>query len=147
MSDDLFNGITNRLSDAEPQPDHLLPSVSRRLGDEKQTGVTPLDIMDLPRAQQQIMTFLLRDQRAALEGATLDELQARFNTAQNIPETLAALSKNGWLILLGEPPGVRYKINLRRKRGGSPGLFSKVLDRLSDDSDKPAADSGIFKRL
>ncbi len=112
---DIFNRLNERLDDGKPE------------------GVTTLDIMELPRAQQQILLLMLRDQRAALDGVTLQTLTERFPNAQNLPETLAELSKNGWLISLGEPPLSRYKINLRRKRGAAlNGIWTGVLDQLAE---------------
>ncbi len=104
----------------------------------KSEGISPLDISDLPRLQQRIMFLLLRDQRGALDGMTIETLTSRLDSPPDLPDALAELSKNGWLIALGEAPNVHYKINLRRKRGGSiNGVWTKLLDRLSDQPVKP----------
>ena len=106
--------------------------------DDQPPGVTPLEIADLPEAQRQLMFGLLRDPQASTEGLTLAILQARSDNPEALPGILAELSKNGWLVQYGEPPSVRYKVNLRRKRGTSltGGLWAYVTDRLDQENDK-----------
>jgi hypothetical protein len=106
--------------------------------DDQPPGVTPLEIADLPEAQRQLMFALLRDPQASTEGLTLAILQARSDNPEALPGILAELTKNGWLVQYGEPPGVRYKVNLRRKRGTSltGGLWAYVTDRLDQENDE-----------
>lgn len=123
----------------------VFDNLGARLDDGKPEGVTPLDITELPRLQKQIMFFMLRDQHAAIEGVTLANLKAQFEneTESRLSGVLAELHKNGWLIEMGEPPNVHYKINLRRKRGSNlNGVWSHVIDRLAE---RPAAKPWHFK--
>ena len=104
-----------------------------RLDDDKPEGISTLDIADLPRAQRQIMFFLLRDQHAALDGITVALLKHQFEaeTEDHLNEILSELCKVGWLIMFGEPPNAHYKANLRRKRGTQlNGVWSFVMDRV-----------------
>jgi len=84
-------------------------------------------------------------QATKFDGITLDSLQAKFpdQDATELNKTLAELFKNGWVISLGEPPNVHYKINLRRKRGASfNGVWSNIMDRLAQ---KPSDKRWDFK--
>jgi hypothetical protein len=106
--------------------------------DDQPPGMTPLEIADLPMEQRQVMFSLLRDPQAATDGITLASLQERTDDPEALPGMLADLTKNGWLVQYGEPPGVRYKVNLRRKRGTGAGgsLWASLLDRLTEEDDE-----------
>ena len=115
--------------------------------DDQPAGVSPLDIVDLPRAQRQIMVGLLRDSTAAMSGITLDALREKLAGDEGLAEALNGLTNHGWLIRLGEPPNVRYKVNLSRRRGKklSANLWASLADHLAasqgegrgEDSDHP----------
>ncbi|HVO44609.1 MAG TPA: hypothetical protein VMT34_18410 [Aggregatilineales bacterium] len=107
--------------------------------DDGPSGLTPLDIADLPTQQRQVMFVLLRDPQASTEGITLEALQERMEDIDALADILADLTKNGWLVPYGEPPGIRYKVNLRRKRGGGleGNLWASLSDHLADDIDEP----------
>jgi hypothetical protein len=117
---------------------NLFNRLNERLEVGKSEGISPLDIGDLPRPHQRIMFLLLRDQRGALDGMTLETLTTRLENLPELPQALSDLSKNGWLITLGEVPNLRYKINLRRRRGASiNGVWTQLIDRMSDQPVKP----------
>ncbi len=123
----------------------VFQKLDAKLDDGKPEGVTPLDITELPRLQRQIMFFMLRDQHAALDGVTLMILEDHFKdeTESRLSGILAELHKNGWLIEMGEPPNVHYKVNLRRKRGTIlNGVWSHVMDHLAE---KPVTKPWDFK--
>lgn len=123
----------------------VFQKLDARLDDGKPEGITPLDITELPRLQRQIMFFMLRDQHAALDGVTLMILEDHFKdeTENRLSGILAELHKNGWLIEMGEPPNVHYKVNLRRKRGTIlNGVWSHVMDHLAE---KPVTKPWHFK--
>ena len=118
--------------------------------DDRPSGMTTLDIADLPAAQRRVMFTLLRDSEAAVEGITLVDLAARLadtarpEGAPELAETLDDLTQQGWLILRGEPPRARYKVNLRRReRSGGRGLnvWALLTDRLTPDEDSEDDDS------
>jgi hypothetical protein len=115
----------------------LYDRLNAHVNKDEPTGITPLDITDLPADQKQILLWLLRDQGGTPDGVTRDSLNAKFSDKlQTLDETLTELSRKGWLIEMGEPPNQRYRINLRAKRGsgGSFGLWSVLSDRISQES-------------
>lgn len=110
------------------------------LGDSEPEGITPLDIVNLPDEQRRILLWMLRDQEASTSGITADKLTSQLpNTPTNAADILNDLARGGWLISVGEPPHVRFKVNLRRKRGGSEGfgLWSILANRISPDPKDP----------
>jgi|SRR5215210_7430280 hypothetical protein len=114
----------------------LFDRLKAELGDDEPAGVTPLEIADLPDNQRRILLWLLRDRTAASEGVTAAVVQARLDEApENCDSILRELAKGGWVIVMGEAPQVRYKVNLRRKRGSNMGfgLWSIISDRVSTD--------------
>jgi len=116
----------------------LYDRVTDKIGDEKTEGITPLDIADLPDPLRQVMFSLLRDPNANGEGVLLDALQKKLGTLEDLPGILAKLVANGWLVPLGEAPNVRYRLNLKRRRGtvSGIGMWGNLLNRLSDDPAK-----------
>ncbi|MEN8241854.1 MAG: hypothetical protein ABFS17_08030 [Chloroflexota bacterium] len=116
---------------------------------QKEDGVTPLDLADLPTPLRRIMRKMLR----ALE-LDHDAVAKIFNElpeeerkeVKDLDAALKILSKQGWVIVLGEEGKQRYKVNLRRKRGSNlaADIFNKLDDRLSERKTpqiKPAADA------
>jgi|SRR5215207_4437590 hypothetical protein len=105
-------------------------------GDDDSSGISPLDIADLPEDQKRILLWMLRDRSAGSDGVTADVLQSKLeNAPKNCASILKDLARSGWVIGLGEPPNLRFKVNLRRKRGSNAGfgLWSIINDRLPDD--------------
>jgi hypothetical protein len=101
---------------------------------DKPAGLSPLEISDLPDAPRQVMFGLLRDTSLVVEGLTTESLlHEKFSTIEDLPRVLIDLTQQGWLIRLGEPPNVRYRVNLRRKRGSRMdiNIWSSLFDQLS----------------
>lgn len=124
----------------------LYDQLAAKLGNDDQdkpAGLSPLEIADLPDEQRQVMFGLLRDTNAATGEITLEALQEKFPRLERLSEVLADLTKNGWLIKLGELPHVRYRVNLRRKRAASLGanVWASLSDRLSKGSEADTAPS------
>jgi hypothetical protein len=122
--------------------DHLKDQLGN--DDENQpTGLTPLDIADLPDAQRQVMFALLRDNRSSANGLSADLLREKLPGAEGLAAVLDELTLNSWLIRLGEAPNVRYKVNLRRKRGSSlgGGLWSSLSRLLAEEDSSQDTDS------
>ncbi len=125
----LYDRLTNKIGD----------------DDEPSRGLTPLDIADLPAPQRKVMFSLLRDTKAATEGISLEQLSENLGEPENLPDTIAALIKSGWLIEIGEE-NRRYKVNIRRKRSSSLGfgIWTSLSDRITqkmsefDVNDLPA---------
>jgi hypothetical protein len=115
--------------------------------DNQPTGLTPLDIADLPDGQRQVMFALLRDSRSSGDGVTAGVLREKFPQVDGLAAVLDELTRNSWLIRLGEPPNERYKVNLRRKRGSSigGGLWSSLSHRLAEEDQRQ--DTGDLPRM
>lgn len=102
----------------------------------KEDGITPLDLAELPTPLRRIMRKMLR----AIEldkneiGMIFNDLPAEErNEVKNLDDALKILTKQGWLISLGESDNTRYKVNLRRKRGSelAADIFNKLDEQLS----------------
>ena len=114
----------------------------------KEDGVTPLDLAELPTPLRRIMRTMLRalelDRQEIAE--IFDGLPAEERKeVKNLDGALKILTKQGWLIALGERGNQRYKVNLRRKRGSelAADIFNKLDQRLSEhqeDNPKPESD-------
>jgi hypothetical protein len=103
----------------------------------KEDGITALDLTELPTPLRKIMRKMLR----ALEldkqeiAKIFNELPAEEQKeVKDLPDAINILSKQGWLIELGEGENVRYKPNLRRKRGSelAADIFNKLDDRITE---------------
>jgi len=114
--------------------DRLMDQLGKE-DDNQPAGLTPLDIADLPDGQRQVMFALLRDSRSAGDGVSADALREKLPQVEGLAAVLDELTRNSWLIRLGEAPNVRYKVNLRRKRGSSlgGGLWSSLSNRLAEE--------------
>lgn len=102
--------------------------------DDHSGGVTPLDIINLPDEQRLLMLWMLRDRTASTNGVTANDIETQMTDAPaNSASLLQELARTGWLIGMGEAPRRRYRVNLRRKRGGTSGfgLWSLLADRIA----------------
>ena len=119
-----MSGLYDRLMDHLDDDDNDQPA-----------GLTPLDIANLPESQRQLMFALLRDSRASATGVTLDALHEKFSDTEDLDAILDDLTQNNWLIRQGEAATIRYKVNLRRKRGSTlgGGIWSTLSSRLADE--------------
>ena len=109
--------------------DHL----SACLQDEDGGGLCPVDLADLSGDQKQIMLALLRDSASGFEGVAAEDPRAKVDgKVEQFDHTLDLLVQQCWLIALGEPPHLRYRLNFRAKRGSmsSFNLFTILTDRL-----------------
>ena len=104
---------------------------------QKEDGVTPLDLAELPTPLRRIMRKILRALELDHEAIAkiFNELpEEERKEVKDLDAALQILSKQGWVIVLGEEGKRRYKVNLRRKRGSelSADIFNKLDDRLSE---------------
>ena len=86
---------------------------------EKEGGITPLDLADLPPRLRKLMRFMLREveiTRADLGTAIQSMPKADQLNDKELDQSLKALVKQSWLIALGESEPIRYRVNLRRKK-------------------------------
>ncbi|HVO41791.1 MAG TPA: PrsW family glutamic-type intramembrane protease, partial [Aggregatilineales bacterium] len=84
-----------------------------------ESGMSVSDVADLPADQRTVMTLLLKDPVAALQGMAVAQIQTELPDVTDMPGILAELVKTSWLIQLGAAPHFRYKVNLARKRSRS----------------------------
>ncbi|HLA42815.1 MAG TPA: hypothetical protein VJZ27_05240 [Aggregatilineales bacterium] len=118
-----------------------LASLYERLNqqlDDETTGLTPVDLMSLKGTQKKVMLMLIRDGNAILQGITLEEMKQKLSEVpDDLIESLKVLAENGWLILLGEPPRIRYRVFMKRKRGSTlgPGIWAAITRRLNQQHD------------
>ena len=114
----------------------IFDNLSARLQDEGSSGLSPVDLAELPDAQKQIMLAMLRDPASAFEGVPRDSLIEKLQgKIDQIDETLTQLVRLHWLIVLGESPRLRYRLNFRAKRGStsSLNLWNILTDRLPEN--------------
>lgn len=86
---------------------------------DKEGGITPLDLADLPPQLRKLMRLMLREvemTRADLGKAVQSMPEADRLNDKELDQSLEALVKQSWLITLGEGDRVRYRVNLRRKK-------------------------------
>lgn len=114
--------------------DHLSAQLNN--SDDEPSGLSAIDLADLPTDQKKIMLTMLRDPSSAFDGVPASVLNDKLqDSVLTLNETLAQLVNQTWLISLGEPPNVRYRLNLRAKRGSMSkfNLWTILSDRLPDN--------------
>jgi hypothetical protein len=119
-----------------------MPGVFDRLQREidnkqKEGGITALDIADLPPSLRRIMRLMLRElemnyQRLCEVMDALPETERLSRV--DLDTALETLTKQFWLIRLGEGPRASYKVNLKRKSGSTlgAGIWSSLDSKLKD---------------
>lgn len=108
--------------------DHLRQHVDR----DNPAGISPFDLTDLPEEQKRIMLSLLRNQGESPEGVARETLQSKLDgSLENFDTLLNSLTQNGWIVTMGEPPNLRYRIRFRARRSQTTGytLWSILFDR------------------
>jgi hypothetical protein len=114
--------------------DHLSAQLSTT--DDEPSGLSAIDLADLPSDQKKIMLTMLRDPASAFDGVPASVLTEKLkDTVVTLNDTLAQLVSQSWLISFGEPPNVRYRLNLRAKRGSMSkfNLWTILSDRLPEN--------------
>ncbi len=104
--------------------------------ESQESGISPLDLVDLPPLLRKIMRNMLREHELSYSeicewAAELPE--AERPTQADLDEALTLLSKQFWLIKRGEGERVRYQANLRRKAGSkiAQGVWSALDAKLN----------------
>ncbi|MCL4272811.1 MAG: hypothetical protein KJZ77_03000 [Anaerolineales bacterium] len=117
-----------------------MPGVFDRLNEEiqdkqKEGGITPLDLADLPPALRKIMRLMLRELQ--MNYPRLREVMESMPEAERLSRdeldaALSSLTEQFWLIRIGTGEKAIYKVNLRRKEGSklAAGLWTKLDERL-----------------
>ena len=119
-----------------------MPGVFDRLQkqiDDKQSegGITALDLADLPPALRRIMRLMLRELQLGYPEIT--KAVASFPDSERVApkdldDALDVLTRQAWLIRLGEGQKAIYKVNLRRKAGSNlaSGVWNTLDAKLKD---------------
>ncbi|HUH95790.1 MAG TPA: hypothetical protein VLZ89_00420 [Anaerolineales bacterium] len=119
-----------------------MPGVFDRLQrqiEDKQSegGITALDLADLPPALRKIMRLMLRELQ--LSYGEITQAVASFPEPerlahQDLDEALEALTRQAWLIRIGDGQKAIYKVNLRRKSGSTlaSGVWNALDAKLKD---------------
>jgi hypothetical protein len=104
-------------------------------------GISPLDLAALPPRLRKIMRLMLREVEMTYnqlreETAKMPEAD-RLNDVE-LKEALDSLTKQSWLIALGQEELVTYRVNLRRKGPSSlaAGIWATLDDRMSSSNEE-----------
>lgn len=104
---------------------------------QKEGGITALDLAELPPALRKIMRLMLRQLQLsypqlceAMEALPENERLERTD----LDQALDVLSRQAWLIRIGEGPKAIYKVNLRRKAAStlSQNIWASLEAKLKD---------------
>lgn len=114
----------------------IFDRLQRQIEDkQKEGGITALDLADLPPALRKIMRLMLRK----LQMSYPQLCEAMDNLPENerlshpdLDQALESLTKQAWLIRLGEGQKAIYKVNLRPKSGSTlaSGVWSALDEKL-----------------
>lgn len=117
-----------------------MPSVFDRLKKEienkqQEGGITALDLAELSPSLRKIMKLMLRELQ--MDYPRLCETMDSFPPAERLSrleldDALATLTKQFWLLRIGEGPRAIYKVNLRKKSGSTlaSGIWANLDARL-----------------
>lgn len=117
-----------------------MPGIFDRLDKEikdkqKEGGISPLDLADLPPVWRRIMRLMLRELQMSyprLCEVMDDAPESERLTRDQLDSALSDLTNQFWLIRIGEGPKAIYKVNLRRKEGSTlaAGIWSSLDAKL-----------------
>jgi hypothetical protein len=124
----------------------LFDKLQNELDDrEEEGGITALDLVDLPPPLRKLMRILLREveaSRADLEKKVQEMPEKDRLSDEDLGKSLDALVKQSWLIALGDGENIRYRVNLRRKKGSdlASSIWNSLEDRIEERAKKPDSD-------
>jgi hypothetical protein len=110
----------------------IFDRLSQQIDGDNPAGISAFDLTDLPNEQKRIMLSLLRNQGDAPEGVSRQTLQDKTDgSLDDFDSLLNILTRNGWVVTLGEPPNLRYRVRFRARRSQQTGytLWSILFDR------------------
>ena len=113
----------------------------------KEGGISPLDLATLPPRLRKIMRMMLREvemTQEQLREATTKMPEADRLADSELKDALDNLTKQSWLIRLGQGDVITYKVNLKRKGPSSlaSGIWATLDDRMSGDTDQKDSQEG-----
>jgi hypothetical protein len=105
-------------------------------GSDEDTGISPLDLRDLPPRQRWLMRLMIREVEMpyhSLRDALEDMPSDIRMTPAELDEVLTDLVRQRWLIRYGEEK-VTYEANLRRKAGSevAKSIWSTLDSRIAE---------------
>ncbi len=117
--------------------DRLQKEIENKQGEG---GITALDLAELPPVLRKIMRMMLRELQ--LDRDHMAELIAglpeeeRLKPAE-LDEALDVLTRQAWLIRIGQGSRAIYKVNLRRKTGSSlaGGIWASLDSKMKGKSE------------
>ncbi|HAX70119.1 MAG TPA: hypothetical protein PK152_04055 [Anaerolineales bacterium] len=117
-----------------------MPGVFDRLDKEikdkqKEGGITPLDLAELPPALRKIMRLMLRELQMNYPRLceVMDAIPESDRLSRDeLQEALTTLTQQQWLNRIGEGEKAIYKVNLRRREGSklAAGIWSALDAKL-----------------
>jgi len=111
---DLFDRLQNELDDRN-----------------EDSGITPMDLLDLPDELRRLMRKMLRS-RTMKKREIVDYIATWDKPDQisgkDLDNSIAQLVDQGWLIKIGEGDSLGYRVNLRKKKGST--LSSSIWGAL-----------------
>ena len=117
-----------------------MPGIFDRLDKEikdqqKEGGISPLDLAKLPPSLRKIMRLMLRELQMGYPRMceVMDAMPEKDRlTRDELDSALSNLTNDFWLIRIGEKEKAIYKVNLRRKAGRTlaSGIWSSLDSKL-----------------
>lgn len=93
--------------------------LNKKLGDQDDSGgISPMDLAKLPPVQRQIMRLLLREldmKDSEVRQAFADMPEDKRPAQADLEDALKELSREGWIIRMGEGDNISYRANIKRK--------------------------------
>jgi hypothetical protein len=124
-----------------------MPGVFDRLDKEikdkqKEGGITPLDLAELPPALRKIMRLMLRELQMNYPRLceVMDAIPESDRLSRDeLQEALTTLTQQQWLNRIGEGEKAIYKVNLRRREGSklAAGIWSALDAKLKKNPSDP----------
>lgn len=109
---------------------------------QQEGGITALDLVELSPPLRKIMRLMLRQlQMTYLQLCEVmkDWPESDRMAPQELGQALEVLTKQFWLIRLGDGERATYRVNLRRKAGSTlaQGIWASLDAKLKEPSEPP----------
>ncbi len=116
--------------------------LENKIGDKSEEGgITALDLVDLPPSLRDIMRLMLR--RLEISYPDLCEVmdampEKRRMSRKELDSALNTLTRQFWLVRMGEGEKATYKVNLRRKAGSTlkSNIWASLGTKLDDEEEE-----------
>ncbi len=124
-----------------------------QIGGEEEGGISPVDLVDLPANLRKVMRLMLREVEipyAELCQAVAAMPEKDRLSRGELDEALASLTRDGWLIKMGQGETVTYQVYLRRKRASTlaksiwAALDQKIEQSRSSQEEAGQADDAEY---